>query len=91
MVEDQGEIGAATPSDGLALQACCNHVYGQPWALAVNARTVTVVPRICCRHGELSVIYNGIVEPGHGPFVAFEAPAAAAGLALPANGAGLIR
>lgn len=66
---------------------CCPHLFAQPWALAMNGRQVTVVPRICCHHGELSVLYNGVVELGHGPFATFE-PGQAPKLTLATVGRG---
>lgn len=56
-------------------QSCCFHMFSQPWGLQINGKAVTVVPRVCCHHGEQSVLYNGFDEPGHGPFVAYESAA----------------
>lgn len=70
---------------------CCYHMFAQPWALNAGGNQVTVVPRICCHHGELSVLYNGIAEEGHGSYAEFTEPNPAAALTLPPNGAKLLR
>ena len=48
---------------------CCPHIFAPPWNIP-NTRVI-VMPRICCRHGEMTAAYLGAddLPEDHGPYV----------------------
>lgn len=64
----------------------CPHVSGMPFGFQqANGVRVVGIPHICCWCGPTFVVYQGIVETGHGPHLIY-VPArrmAPAGLVLP--------
>ncbi len=64
---------------------CCWHLFLQPWGLLVAGVQVTVIPRICCQHGENGASYQDLAPEGdgHGDYVQYNPPAAVQPAPLP--------
>ena len=55
-------------------EPCCPHIGGQPFQIPQPGGALVIgSPRLCCRHGEWTILYVGLEEPGHGPFVSYSA------------------
>lgn len=65
---------------------CCPHIAGAPFQLMTGPRQVIGVPLLCCWHGESSIKYIGIEEPGHGPHISHQPAPASGALVLPSPG-----
>jgi hypothetical protein len=54
---------------------CCFHKGGDPRPQTISVKgqlyQISVQTQTCCWHGSTRLVYNGVAEAGHGPFIGF--------------------